>query len=649
MKAGFLIIFILIVPFYIYSQNVESYRGQEKLRTKSEDALKVLPTEIQKDYDVKWYFLNLYAENNTRAIKGDATIKAEVAADVMNTFSFHLHRNYTIDSILVNNTKKEFQNNNNERLINNLNFEIGTLFDVQVFYHGNTNGEGLKTGRGNGFDVTWTLSEPNYAYEWFPVKQDLTDKADSVWVFVTTSDINKVASNGLLRNIENLPENKVRYEWKSNYVIDYYLIFIAIANYQDYSFYAEIPQTNEQVLIQNYIYNSQEYLAANKAKIDKTKNMLEYFSEIFGAYPFRAEKYGHATAPIGGGMEHQTMTTLSSFDESLVAHELAHQWFGDNVTCASWEYIWLNEGFASYSEYLWYESYMEKQDVFNLFQLNEINSVLNNAKTGSVYVPFQYIDNDNRIFNNTLTYQKGAILVHLIRYELENDDLFFDVLREYQQRFANSTATVDDLKDVLEDLSGKDFTDFFNQWFYGEGYPRFDIIWQQSGNSLYIKSSQTTTASATPLFKTKFDLQLNFTDNTKDTISSYQFWNEQQGFIPLPDKKTIKSIEFDPVHWLLATAKIQNGTVTYINNSRCLSYYLNISPNPAKTFINVKFNDSLSGQKRIKLFDIAGKEVLDIFTDESECKLNISHLAAGVYCIITYHDVYKCIDKIIIN
>ncbi|MDH6355251.1 aminopeptidase N [Dysgonomonas sp. PH5-45] len=642
MKQNYFLAGCLLFFYVLFTQNANGHTNQvwwDNLPQKNNrNILKVLPTEPQYAYDVKWYFLNLHAENNTVQLSGDVTIKAEVILPSMETFSFHLHADYTIDSVFVNGIKKEFLNKGDERLVTNLNFEKGTLFDVRIHYHGalmedNGHFSGIRTQleKSTNKNVTWTLSQPNNAYQWFPVKQDLTDKVDSVWVFVTTSNINKVASNGLLSNVVPLPDNKVRYEWKSNYPIDYYLISIAVADYMDYSFYAEIPEAKTNLLVQNYIYNDSDFFEKHKPNIDKTRDMITYFSSIFGPYPFQSEKYGHAAAPMGGGMEHQTMTTLSIFSEGVIAHELAHQWFGDNVTCSSWEYVWLNEGFAMHAEYLWYEHLYGQKYAFDAFNNNILENIRIEGKEGSVYVPAQYIDDADRIFSNILTYYKGAALVHMLRHEL-GDDLFFKMLRAYQQKFANSSANLKDFIDVLSELSGEDFTYFFDQWFYGEGYPCFNITWQETDSKLYLKSDQTTTVPATtPLFKINFDLQINYEDGSSELVSFFQGQTSQYFSHDIPSDKKIRSITFDPSHWLLTKAEVRQGTASVENEFADSD--ISVSTNTTTKTINIEFGSALNGEKVIQLFNNSGKMVLSTKSNSTTHIISTSNLDSGVYIL----------------
>ena len=228
-------------------------------------------------YDVTFYFLDIAAENDTVYLSGNVTIKAIVTATVLDTFAFELIDEMTIDSIFVNGFKSDFLHNNDLCVVP-LVFSParGQTLSSRIYYHGTPpTGEffsGISTAYNEEWDkhVTWTLSEPYAAKEWFPVKQDLTDKADSVWVFVTTSAQNMAGSQGLLTAVTNMPGGKLRYEWKSHYPIDYYLISIAVSDYTDYSIYAHPANTPDSVLIQNFIYDSPGYLEHWKPNIDNT-------------------------------------------------------------------------------------------------------------------------------------------------------------------------------------------------------------------------------------------------------------------------------------------------------------------------------------------------------------------------------------------
>jgi aminopeptidase N len=231
----------------------------------------------------------------------------------------------------------------------------------------------------------------------------------------------------------------------------------------DYSFYIQKKNENDSILVQNFIYNNTTYFEQNKAAIDKTSDLILLFADLFGNYPFENEKYGHCIAPLGGGMEHQTMTTLANFSFLLVAHELAHQWFGDYITCSSWQDIWINEGFASYCEYI-SNQYLKSQEIADLWITNVQENVKSNPD-GSVYIPENMIHDEDRIFDYRLTYNKGAAIIHMIRQEVGNDSLF-ETLASFIRKFKNGNASGLDFRDHLHVITGKDFTEFFNQGFW---------------------------------------------------------------------------------------------------------------------------------------------------------------------------------------
>ena len=331
----------------------------------------------------------------------------------------------------------------------------------------------------------------------------------------------------------------------------------------EYLNYAKpLVMSPDSILIQHYLVDNVTYFNSVKANLDKTPAFIEKLSELFGLYPFKNEKYGHAHASIGGGMEHQTMSTMNSFGSTLIAHELGHQWWGDNVTCASWNDIWLNEGFASYCEYL----LVEKQPL--LFPTTNapayMQSVHNNvlsSPTGSVFVPNASVFDEGRIFSGRLSYNKGSAIIHHLRFEMQDDNLFFQTLQNFQQQFKDSVATATDFKQVAEATSGKNFTDFFNQWYYGEGYPTFNITYfRPNSDSLLLLVNQTVSAPGiTPFFKGLYELKI--TSEQGDTTVLINMVANNQIF-KYRTAKVPTGIIVDPNNWVLnQTGTITNGIV----------------------------------------------------------------------------------------
>ena len=597
------------------------------------------------DYDVNFYFLDLQVENNTIDLAGNVTTKAK-ALHELDTVRFELYSGLIIDSVFINGEVRNFSSENDIIKIPVVTpITQGNHFTTRIRYHGTPPAGGDYTGVTTAYNetyqknVTWTLSEPYAAKDWFPVKQDLKDKADSVWVFLTTSAENKAGSQGLLTAVVPLQNGKVRYEWKSNYPIDYYLISYSVADYMEYNLYAHPEGTADSVFIQNFIYDDPACLANLKAGIDRTADFMGLFTSFFGTYPFIEEKYGHCQAEFGGGMEHQTMTTLGTFSFTVVSHELGHSWFGDKVTCATWNDIWINEGFATYCDYLAH-SYLA-DPIYDSIWLQLRHDYVKTEPGGSVYVPEDQLGDINRIFDGRLSYSKGALLLHMIRFEIQDDELFFNTLKTYVDEFADSVATGEDFKRWLELKTGIDFTDFFTQWYYGEGYPIFDISWNQEENQLNIISTQTTSSTVTPLFKMHLPYYLKFTDGSDTTLILYHDANQNSYAVPLT--KTIEEIVLDPDQWTLHGLK----NLSVEERKMDSPVYFSFGPNPAGNRMKIYFTQKHI-KARMSITDLSGRLLLTREIEGPQVEEDISAIPAGLY-FITINDGENELSKRLIK
>ncbi|MGZ3863900.1 MAG: M1 family aminopeptidase [Bacteroidia bacterium] len=590
-------------------------------------------TNLENKYDLKFYHLNINIERNTTFISGNVRCLATVKSLTLDSFGFELHSNHTIDSVILNGINVPVSRNVDEaRVAFPTPITQGTLFDATVYYHGTAPtgasaaiGDGYSTGTSGswGNEVTWSLSESYVAYEWFPCKQQLQDKIDSSWVFATTDSSNKVGSNGLLKNVVTVG-NKKRYEWKSNHPIDYYLISVACAQYVEYNIYAH-PQAYapDSVLIQNYVYNNPSTLPYFKSVIDSTKQLIEVESQLYGLYPWSTEKYGHCMAPFGGGMEHQTMTSLGYFDFSVVAHELGHQWWGDMVTCRTWHDIFINEGFASYTEQLVLE-YLEPTQAKP--QMLQVHNNVMSQPGGSVWNPDT--TNMNRVFDSRLSYDKGSAILHSLRFVINDDSVFFKGLRNYGNQYKYSTASIDDFKNSMAAFSGMNFDQFFNQWIYGEGYPTFNVRWNQpggTGTQLILKSAQTvSSASITPLFITPVEYTIH--RNIGDTIIRVMH-NVATEYYYLNMPGTVTGIVVDPNNWILNKVVGPTHDLTLVDIATFdHSNAINVYPNPATNQVKVSGCDNAG----FVLMDVSGKIILSVKVTGTE-SLDLSGLAKGMY------------------
>ena len=594
----------------------------------------VTKTLLMNQYDVKFYKLDINLERTSVAISGNVTIGAEVQLTALDTFAFELDDVLLIDSIKINNTLRTFSRAANQVFVPVTPIlPSGSSFTAQIFYHGTPTSGGFFAGITHttsgtwGNEVVFTLSEPFNAYQWWPCKQDLTDKADSAYIFVTTSNQNKVGSNGILTASVPVAGNKIRYEWKTRYPIDYYLISVSVAKYIDYTIYAHPAGTTDSVRIQNYLYDNTHnpsVLSTFQTSINQTADFIELYSDLFGLYPFINEKYGHSMAPLGGGMEHQTMTTLGMFNFDLVCHELGHQWWGDYVTCGTWSDIWLNEGFATYCEYL----AKQNLDPGTAQQwLTDVHTSVMSAADGSVYIPAAQTTDVNRIFDSRLSYDKGGAIIHQMRFETQNDTLFFQTLKNFQSQYGYSTAIGLDFKSVLETTTGINFTDNFNQWYFGEGYPTYNIIWNQVADTVTFTATQTTSMpSITSLFKMLMEYKLNSASG--DTlIKVYQTANTNT--FKIHTHKAISGMVVDPNDWVInKVGSIIVGTENIEN-----PMFFSIGPNPVQDYVFVFIENNSNFEKYISVYDITGRELIKYNTSQNSTKINLSELSNGYYLI----------------
>jgi aminopeptidase N len=486
------------------------------------------------------------------------------------------------------------------------------------------------------------LSQPFSAYEWWPCKQSLTDKADSCSVKITVPNACKAGSNGLLENVVDLGNGTSRYEWKNTHLIDYYLISVAVAHYVEYNVYANPVGSPAPVLIQNYIYDNPATLPNFQADINETADFMELFATLVGPYPFDDQKYGHCMAPLSGGMEHQTMTTQGFFEKSLTAHELGHMWFGDHVTCATWADIWVNEGFASYLDYLMIENLYPAEKVQYML---DVHTNVMSSLGGSVWVLDSL--NETRIFSGRLTYDKGSSIIHTMRFMVNNDTQFFQALRNYQTMFADSVAKGLDVKAALETVSGIDFTNMFNEWYFGEGYPTYSTRRHAVGNNLNFEITHTASKpSVTPTFTNPIEIKFSRTSQADTTIRFDITGNSTQYFLPNIGAVT-NIVAIDPNNWVI------NQVGTNVNDANFYteisefssSDFITIYPNPTTGTVQVNLPNEMSNCS-LKITDLNGK-ILKKSIISNSTKISLEEYHAGTYLFVfELNDTLIKIEKV---
>lgn len=577
--------------------------------------------------DIVYHRLKWYINPSVNYIKGSVHTNFRTKQSGVKIISFELDTSMQVDSVIYHNQQIPFADSLDYLLNIYLPSALGTatLDSVCVYYQGSPGtGSGFGSfiqSQHNNVPVIWTLSEPYGAREWWPNKNDLSDKIDSIDVIVTCPMAYRAASNGLLAEEMSSGSDK-SYHWKHRYPIATYLIAVAVTNYDYYSDW--VPNGNDSIQVLNYVYPEHKTNAMNYTPA--TINCMTLYNNLFCEYPFANEKYGHAEFGWGGGMEHQTMTFMGGFSFDLIAHELAHQWFGNSITCGSWKDIWLNEGFATYLTGLCFENLFGANTYWEAWKSNNMNNV-KSQPGGSVYV--DDTTSVNRVFDSRLSYAKGAILLHQLRWTV-GDSAFFAGLQNYlnDPALRYGYAKSEDFINHIEQSSGQNLTEFFDAWLYGQGFPTYNItVIKNSPNNIQIQVNQTQSHPSVSYFKMKIPLMVyNATMGPYPVIVLDNTYNNQIFNFNI----AADSVKFDPQTWLCANATVNFYTgIGDSEKNSGIAYY----PNPAKNRIFVK--NTGKSMDKIEVFDMNG-QLLSTTINESqlnEIEINIENFETGLYLL----------------
>lgn len=500
---------------------------------------------------------------------------------------------------------------------------------VAVFYHGappHPPGFGsftTSTHGANNTPVLWTLSEPYGAKDWWPCKQNLSDKIDSVDIIVTCPAAYRAASNGILLSEIISGPNKIC-TWKHRHPVAAYLVCFAVSDYAVYT--NLVPFNGDTVKVINYVY-PEDSLNASYVTPDIIPQM-QLYDTLFGEYPFADEKYGHTECGFGGGMEHQTMTFVGGFSYELLSHELAHHWFGDKVTCASWHDIWLNEGFATYLSGLCYEHYTPNQ-YWMPFKAGRINYITS-LPDGSVYC--SDTTDINRIFDDRLSYAKGAMVLHTLRWVI-GDSAWYASINSYlnDPALAYNFATTADLQQHLEAASGQSLGWYFADWYYGQGYPSYAISWDEDANNLATFTvNQSQSDPSVSFFE--LPLPIRFKNSTQDTTIRVNHTFSGQSF-SVQLSFHADSLLFDPELWIISA----NNTVSSVQQLS-VDASVSIYPNPANEQLFIYSGNANTGKGTMKIYDVSGRLVqeneLQFNGTNSQQSVSIAGLNSGAYLVV---------------
>jgi aminopeptidase N len=570
------------------------------------------------DYDLVYQRMEWRINPEIHYIRGSVTSRFLILDPELEFIQFDLTGSLRVDSVIRQGKQLLFSHENDLVHIRcNQGFNVTGIDSVTLFYQGTPEDVGMGAfvqSEHNHIPILWTLSEPYGAKYWWPCKQSLFDKIDSMDVVVTSPESYRTASNGILLS-ETVSNGYRTMHWKHRYPIATYLVGIAVTNYVDYSDFVVLPD-NRILEIQNFVYPEEQEKI--KQKTPQTIEILNLYNELFGVYPFADEKYGHAQFGWGGGMEHQTMSFLSDFGFDLIAHELAHQWFGNYVTLSSWHDIWLNEGFATWATGLAYENLLE--GVWWPVWREQLIRRITSEPGGSVYVA----DTTDipRIFNGRLSYSKGAYLLHMLRWIL-GDQKLLAAIQSYlnDPATAYGFATHEKFVEHLETQSDTTLDEFFNDWYYGEGFPIYSASYAQNEeNLLQITLFQETSHSSVPFFEMPVPIRCYNQSETDSSDFRLNHTFSGQEFFVDPGF-TVEHMKIDPERWLIAKkGDIMKVPWLYKNNR------IRLSPNPVKKYLYVSVP--------VNKMDVYTQEgILIKHFPSSQQKIFLGDLPLGMYVI----------------
>ncbi len=622
MKKTYLVLFLISLALC----NAQHEDNLSKIVTaemrSASNLMAVVANPNTQNYDITYHKLEFIVDPAVYLITGKITTTYTALAN-MNSIYFDLANELTVSSVKKNGVNLTYTRNGANELIINLPVTqtTGTAATLEITYSGAPPSNGFNAFttevRGNGSNTLFTLSEPFGARDWWPCKQDLNDKINSIDVYITAPSQYIAVSNGVEPEAPIINGATKTTHFHHGYAIPAYLICMAVTDYTVYNQTAGIG-TNQYPII-NYIY-PESYNTALQTQLEQTPLLLNLFSNLFELYPFHNEKYGHAQFGWGGGMEHTTVSFMVGFDRQLIAHEMAHQWFGDKITCGTWKDIWLNESFATYLASIVYENF-DGPAAFVNDKTNMVNFITS-APDGAVYLTDTQATNVYRIFSGRLTYNKGAMVLEMLRFKM-GDIAFFQAIKNYlaDTSLAYGYAVTTNLKTHLEAVYGSSLTEFFNDWIYNQGYPSYTITAQNWGSGQgRFKVNQTQSDASVSYFEMPVPVRIyGDSGQTQDLVLN----NTYDGEVFIQSVNfPISSVEFDPDMHLISN----NNNISLGNEIFELEKAISLYPNPVKDTLHIQLPTTVTLDK-VTIYNNLGQVILENNTVD----FSLSSISSGVY------------------
>jgi len=640
----YLTVIVLFLSINTFGQRINPHAYDEQsYRSISSEAGANLSNDTT--IDINFYHIDIEIALDSAYVYGSVEVGFVSLVNELTHIRLDLDNAYDIDSISWPANTYNFTNN-----IITINLEgsygFGEQINLKIYYKGAPVLAGGYKGLRYEFHddnelIIASLSTPYLAHTWWPCKDGTQDKSDSTFIDITIKDTMigtipvTALSNGMLEDIE-VSNGMKKFKWKHRYPIVPYYVMVAISNYD--SFQQEFVGDNYSFPIDYYVFES--HWDEAQLGVELIPDAIGFFTDIFGAYPFKDEKYGMTQLGYYGAIENQTNTITNNMSQGwffVSVHELAHMWFADMITCDTWHHGWLNEGFASYAEAL-YSEY--KYDNYHDYMSNFLY-----YGNGTVYM--EDVSNPFDVFK-PIIYNKGAYVLHMLR-GVVGDEVFFDIIYQYANNvnFQYGLATTEEFHAVCEDVSNTDLNYFFDQWIYDERYPMYyyNYDYSMANGDLGVEIDQLQgIMDWRELFIMPLDLKVEFVDGSDTTFSVYN--NQINSYYSFDLGKEVDTVIIDPNNWVLRNVIYDPDIIVGTNDIDEIPF--EIYPNPSSG----RFTVSAKGSRQVNENDFELVSISGIVQQKNtvakEDVIEFYDVAPGVYLLKIGLSGKQYIKKIVV-
>ncbi len=559
-------------------------------------------------FDVLHYNIALFIDFITESIDGYTIVTSEAKEADLSSIDLDFTI-LTVDSVVGETGALGYLHSDPVLTIDlSRTYAVGDTFEVQVYYHGQPGNEGPAGFGGFYFEglpvkafqmgVGLDADPSSMGKYWFPCWDWPCDKATAEYHITVAGTIKKAICNGILVDtVIDTVANTATYVWEANYPIAPHVMTVNAGRFTEL-----VDSTYDWIYYWVNLRDVEDALI----HFGNCDIMMEGFLARYGPYPF--DKFGYCME-AKGDMEHQTCVTHvnivlqpNHIYDWLLAHEMAHMWWGDCVSVGDWRDVWLSEGFATYSEAIYQEHAGGPTAYHNYIQQKIMNPVLNSGENFPIYDP-------NYLWGTT-TYEKGACVLHMLRHVI-GDSTFFDALAAYRAAYEYGSAVTPQFQAEVEAVSGQDLDWFFTKWIYEAGYPEYQYSWLANstpgGYDLNLVIDQIQTGGT--IFTMPVEVLVTMASG--DSLLTLLVDEDHEVFdLVMEDEPT--AVEIDPDNWILNTSEeVPHAGVRDLSVAAELSLGQN-RPNPFGCATAIRYEVPRSQHVRLEIYNAAGRKIVGL-------------------------------------